>query len=141
MGLPQILIKFKTAGSTAIRRSARGQVVLLVPGGSRSTVTFSRMDQVEESAVGSTAYELLRLCFLGNPAKVHLAYYLVGAEGAALAGNAKLAEGGWLCAPAMAADTLVAFVKEKRAEGRPLRAVVNTKTAPNNAGIVNFRLS
>ena len=55
MGLPQILIKFKTAGSTAIRRSARGQVVLLVPGGSRSTVTFSRMDQVEESAVGSTA--------------------------------------------------------------------------------------
>jgi hypothetical protein len=138
MGLPQILIKFKTAGSTAIRRSARGQVVLLVPGGSRSTVTFSRMDQVEESAVGSTAYELLRLCFLGNPAKVHLAYYLVGAEGAALAGNAKLAEGGWLCAPAMAVDTLVNFVKEKRAEGRSLRAVVCTKTAPDNAGIVNF---
>ena len=40
MGLPQILIKFKTAGSTAIRRSARGQVVLLVPGGGQYTATF-----------------------------------------------------------------------------------------------------
>ena len=138
MGLPQILIKFKTAGSTAIRRSARGQVVLLVPGGGQYTATFSRMEQVDRNAVGNAAYELLRLCFLGNPAKVHLAHYVVGAEDTALAANAKLAEGGWMCAPFMAADTLVSFVKEKRAEGRPLRAVVCTEKAPDNAGIVNF---
>ena len=111
---------------------------MLVPGSSRKTVSFSRMEQVEENAVGSTAYDLLQLCFLGNPAKVHLAFYVVGAESTALADSVKLAEGGWLCAPAMAVDTLVTFVKEKRAEGRPLRAVVTTDTAPDNAGIVNF---
>ena len=138
MGLPQILIKFKTAGSTAIRRSARGQVVLLVSGSSQNVATFSRMEQVQENDVGSAAYALLRLCFLGNPAKVHLVNYVVGAEDTALAGSAKLAEGGWLCAPDMAADSLVRFVKEKRAEGKPLRAVVSTETVPDNAGIVNF---
>jgi len=138
MGLPQILIKFKTAGGTAIRRSARGQVVLLVPSANRRTVTFSRMDQVTETDVGSTAYDLLRLCFLGHPAKVHLVYYVEGEEGKALAETAKLAEGGWMCAPLMAADTLINFVKTKRAEGHPLRAVVSTEKTPDNAGIVNF---
>ena len=38
MGLPQILIRFKTAGGTAIRRSARGQVVVLITGNVPATV-------------------------------------------------------------------------------------------------------
>ena len=138
MGLPQILIKFKTAGGTVIRRSARGQVVLLVPGTIRKTVSFTRMDQVEKSAVGNTAYELLQLCFLGNPAKVHLAFYVIGDESTALADCAKIAEGGWLCAPDMAVDVLTGFVKAKRAEARPLRAVITTDTSPDDPGIVNF---
>lgn len=138
MGLPQILIKFKTAGVTAIRRSARGQVVLMVPGVGYQTHSFSRMEQVEQAAVGNTAYPLLQLCFLGRPAKVHLVFYANGAENSALNSCARLAEGGWLCAPHMAAEQLVHFVQEKRREGRPLRAVVSTEMAPDQAGIVNF---
>ena len=78
MGLPQIIIRFKTAGGTAIRRSARGQAVLLVQGEGLATRGFSRLDQVDAEAVGQRAYELLRLCFLGNPARVYLTTYPAG---------------------------------------------------------------
>ena len=61
MGLPQIIIRFKTAGGTAIRRSARGQAVLLVQGEGLATRGFSRLDQVDAEAVGQRAYQLLRL--------------------------------------------------------------------------------
>ena len=138
MGLPQILIKFKTAGGTAIRRSARGQVVLLVPGGEPGTVSFSRLDQIEEVNVGTYVWQLLQLCFLGNPAKVHLVQYAMGYEESALESCSRLAEGGWMCAPDMNADIMVSFVKRRRAEGRPLRAVVTSQREPDCAGVVNF---
>ena len=138
MGLPQIMIKFKAAGGTAIRRSARGQVVLLLPGDAPGTVSLSRVEQADRTAVGEEGWLLLRLCFLGNPAKVHLVTYAAGEEGTALAGCGKLAEGGWLCAPAMEADAVAAFVREERAPGRPLRAVVSTDGSPDCEGVVNL---
>ncbi len=137
MGLPQIMIKFKTAGGTAIRRSARGHVVLMMPG-EAGTVSFSRLEQADRSQVGEEVWLLLQLCFLGNPAKVHLVYYAAGEESAAMAGCSKLAEGGWLCAPAMKASTVADFIRACRMQGRPLRAVVSTDGSPNNEGIVNF---
>ncbi len=139
MGLPQIMISFKTAGGTAIRRSARGQVALLVQGESACRQSFSRLEQVQESAVGQQAYRLLRLCFLGHPAKVILTTYAAGGERAALEDICAQAEGGWLCAPQMEAAVLTAFVKEKRAAGRPVRAVVSTEGSPDSEGLVNFR--
>ena len=137
MGLPQIMIKFKTAGGTAIRRSARGQVVLMMPG-ETGTVSFSRLEQADRGQLGEEAWLLLQLCFLGNPAKVHLVYYAAGEESAALAGCSKLAEGGWLCAPAMEAQQVTGFIRTCRSQGKPLRAVVSTEESPNCEGIVNF---
>ncbi len=137
MGLPQIMIKFKTAGGTAIRRSARGHVVLLMPG-EPGTASFSRLEQADRSRVGEEVWLLLQLCFLGNPGKVHLVTYAAGEEGTALAGCSKLAEGGWLCAPAMDAAAVAAHIRACRAQGRPLRAVVSTQESPDCEGIVNF---
>ena len=138
MGLPQILIRFKTAGGTAIRRSARGQVVLLNEGNAAASVAFSRLDQVSAQGVGETGYRLLQLCFAGNPAKVHLVTYVRGTEQATLESCARLAEGGWLCAPRMDAAVLTEFVREKREQGRPIRAVLTTGGSPDCAGVVNF---
>lgn len=138
MGLPQIIIRFKTAGGTAIRRSARGQVVLLVAGEAAGSQGFSRLDQADRAAVGDRAWALLRLCFLGNPAKVWLVTYPQGGESEALEGASALAEGGWMCAPDMDSGLLVEFVKAKRGKGRPVRAVVSTSDSPDNAGVVNF---
>ena len=141
MGMPQIIIRFKAAGGTAIRRSARGQVVLLLEGDSHQQLSFSRLEQAAASEVGENAYRLLELCFLGGPAKVHLVTYPAGEAEEALAGCAVLAEGGWMCAPGMEAAQLVAFVKQKRAEGRPLRGVVTTGDSPDSEGIVNLQAS
>lgn len=138
MGLPQIIIRFKTAGGTAIRRSARGQAVLLVQGEGLATRGFSRLDQVDAEAVGQRAYQLLRLCFLGNPARVYLTTYPAGGGEEALESVAALAEGGWLCAPEMDSAAVTGFVKAKRAAGRPVRAVVSTQDSPDSAGVVNF---
>lgn len=138
MGLPQIIIRFKTAGGTAIRRSARGQVVLLVAGETAGNQGFSRLDQVDPTVVGQRAWALLQLCFLGNPAKVWLVTYPQDGEQEALEGASALAEGGWMCAPHMDSLQMVEFVKAKRAKGRPVRAVVSTTDSPDNAGVVNF---
>lgn len=138
MGLPQIIIRFKTAGGTAIRRSARGQVVVLLPGTESRVRSFSALGQTDPETVGQRAFGLLELCFLGSPARVILAEYPVGEEQAALEEAAARAEGGWLCAPEMAAMTVSAFVAEKREKGRPVRAVVSTEDSPDCAGVVNF---
>lgn len=137
MGLPQIIINFKTAGSSAIRRSARGQAVLLAEG-EEGVYAFSNLEQTETSGLDEKSRLLLRLCFLGTPAKVLLYHYPRGKEQEALEKCAAAAEGGWLCAPSMAAETVTAFVKAKRQEGKPLRAVVSSKGNPDCAGIVNF---
>lgn len=141
MGMPQIIIRFKAAGGTAIRRSARGQVALLLEGDSHQLLSFSRLEQVSAAEVGEDAFRLLELCFLGSPAKVHLVTYPAGEAEEALASCAPLAEGGWMCAPGMEAAQLIAFVKQKRAEGRPLRAVVTTEDSPDSEGIVNLQAS
>ena len=138
MGLPQIIIRFKTAGGTAIRRSARGQAVLLLAGETAGSQSFSRLDQIDRTVVGERAWTLLRLCFLGNPAKVWLVTYPQDGEQEALEGVSALAEGGWMCAPDMDSLQLVEFVQAKRAKGRPIRAVVSTSGSPDNAGVVNF---
>ena len=138
MGLPQIMINFKTAGGTAVRRSARGQAVLLLEGEERGNVCFLLPEQAERANLSQRAAKLVKLCFLGNPARVWLATYLAGEEQAALAACEKNAEGGWLCAPDMQAETVSAFVRAGRAEGKPLRAVVSTAGDPDCAGVVNL---
>ena len=138
MGMPQIIIRFKAAGGTAIRRSARGQAVLLLEGDSHQNLSFSRLEQVVAAEVGERAYKLLQLCFLGHPAKVHLVTYPAGEEQVALENCAAMAEGGWMCAPEMEAGVLAVFVREKRASGRPVRAVLTTEASPDCEGVVNL---
>ena len=76
MGLPQIMINFKTAGGTAVRRSARGQAVLLLAGEESGSVCFLLPEQAERAGLSERAARLVKLCFLGNPARVWLAYFL-----------------------------------------------------------------
>lgn len=139
MGLPQIMIHFRTAGSSAIRRSARGQVVLLAEEEETLSKSFSRWEQAEQAGLSERLARMVRLCFLGNPAKVLVVAYRSGNATAALQSSAGLAEGGWLCAPDMSPQTLAEYVRLKRQEGRALRAVLSDPTGePDCAGIVNF---
>lgn len=136
MGLPQIIIRFKTAGGTALRRSARGQAVILASGGKLETKSFSRLEQAQ--GLRESDYELVRLCFLGHPAKVYLVLYEAGQEQRGLEAAGRLAEGGWMCAPDMNPAVMTSYIQNQREQGRPLRAVVSTQGSPDCAGIVNF---
>lgn len=136
MGLPQIMIDFKSAGTTAIRRSSRGTVVLLLEGAGDSA-SFRSLAQAEEAGLSGRPLELVRLCFLGSPAKVTVLYDNSDLS-AALPLAAAAAEGGWLCAPDSDTSTISTFVKKARAEGITARAVVANAADPDCVGIVNF---
>lgn len=136
MGLPQIIIDFKSAGTTAIRRSSRGTAVLLLAG-TGQPVRVRSLTQAQEAGLDARTLKLVRLCFLGSPDKVTVLYDN-GDLSAALAAAALEAEGGWLCAPDGETAAVCAYVKAVRAEGVPLRAVVANADAPDCEGIVNF---
>ena len=141
MGMPQIIIQFRTAGETALKRSTRGQVILMVKGSARESVGFSRMEQASAVIENQRERMLLQLCFMGNPNKVWLERYPEGQEAEALAGCAKRAEGGWLCAPDMTAETVTAFVAQSRGQGAAVRAVVSTGGSPDQEGVVNLAVT
>lgn len=136
MGLPEIIIDFKTAGATAIRRSGRGTVGLLVSG-SGAAQSFSSLSQAEGAGLSPENFFLVRLCFLGGPASVKLVFTGTDVQ-AGLEQAARAALGGWLCAPELDGDTVAAFMRNRRKSGEALRCVVANATAPDNEGIVNF---
>lgn len=135
MGLPEIIVEFRTAGATALRRSSRGSAAIIVAG-TGADLSFTAPSQADAAALDARVYKLVRLCFLGGPSRVHL--IRAGSGDDALARAARAAAGGWLCAPDLSAAEVVAFVKAQRALGAGLRAVVADAEAPDCEGIVNF---
>ncbi len=136
MGLPQIIIDFKSAGATAIRRSSRGTACLLLAG-TGAPADFRSLAQAEEAGLRGRALDLVRLCFLGGPAKVALLYDN-GDPASSLPLAAAAAQGGWLCAPDTDTALVCDFVKSRRAGGATVRAVVADAVSPDCDGIVNF---
>ena len=141
MGLPQIMIDFSSVGASAVRRSARGNVALIVGGSGASAVFKSAGAAASASGLSSADKLALQLCFLGYPAKVTLIHTGEG-EGkdipGALAEAALASRGGWMCAPGLSSGALVGFIKEQRAARNPVRGVVAGGAAPDCEGIVNL---
>lgn len=135
MGLPQIMINFSNAGASAIRRSARGSVALIVSGDGE-TITLGSIGKAEAAGLDSDTLALVRLCFMGYPMRVTLIY---GGDTAyeALALAEKHSAGGWICAPGLAQDTVAGYIKQRRKAGAALRAVVANAAAPDCEGVVN----
>ena len=72
MGLPKILIGFKTLAETLITRSERGVVAVILKDNSNASVTSTYTTEAENTKSHYTAanLNLLSLAFLGTPAKV-----------------------------------------------------------------------
>ena len=136
MGLPEIFISFETAAVSAIRRSARGVVCLLLDddiAGAESVSTYEALSEVPEAVFSAENYRIIALAFKAAPKKV----IVVRAD----SNSEAVLEGlsfDWLAAPAMEADVLTAFVKAQRAKGRGIKAVVANANAPDCEGIVNL---
>lgn len=73
MGLPEINIIFKTKGLTAIQRSERGIVAVILKDdteGGKSLGVYNSILDVDFSAFTQRNYEYLKLLYEGGPSKV-----------------------------------------------------------------------
>ena len=139
MGLPEIFIAFETAAVTAITRSARGVLALVLSdatGGGAAEVTYRSLAEVDESRYTPENYRLLKLAFLAAPSKVVV--LSVGEDAAPVWAALERLKFDWLAAPALENDVVISWIKVQRAGGRGVKAVVAGAAAPDHEGIVNL---
>ena len=148
MGLPEINIEFKTKAETAVTRSARGIVALIL------TDTTST-----EDLSGAYAYEAdvpkdnwsvknqdyIKKTFLGTPNKVLIERRIVPENGYnGVLTRLKNKEWNYLTVPGIADDDVQSvydWILEQRAAKKTFKAVLPCKSADvaaNHEGVINF---
>lgn len=140
MGLPEIFIAFETAAVSAITRSARGAVALVLSDDTPQapvTAAYQSLADVPADAFSAENYRLLGLAFRAAPAKVYVVRVQEEEQQAVFDALNKLSFN-WLAAPALDSETVVSYVKERRAAGIAVKAVVANAEAPDHEGIVNL---
>ena len=142
MGLPEIFISFETAAVTAITRSARGDLALVLKDGTEGgegEAVYRSLAEVSESAYTPENYRSLKLAFLAGPAKVVV--LRAGEDDSAVYDALSRIKFDWLAASGLENDGVISYIKAQRAKGRGVKAVVANATAPDCEGIVNLAVS
>lgn len=137
MGLPEIFISFETAAVTAITRSARGVLaVVLADDTAGGEAVYRTLAEVPKDAFTAENYRLLELAFLAAPSKVIV--LRAGADESAVWEALNRLRFDWLAAPALGSGEVVSYIKSQRAAGRGVKAVVADAAGPDCEGIVNL---
>ena len=149
-GLPQVLIDFKTKGTTAIKRSARGIVAMILKNEETDVSKYYNINDVSDIPdEGLTAenVDLIKKCLLGTPLCI-LVYTLPKADISEptqkLAGIlAKLESVKWnyLCYPnstEQEQQDIVSWIKSERGNKRKTFKAVVANQAADHEGIINF---
>lgn len=149
-GLPQVLIDFKTKGTTAIKRSARGIVAMILKNEETDVSKYYKINDVSDIPdEGLTAenVDLIKKCLLGTPLRI-LVYTLSKADISEstqkLAGIlAKLESVKWnyLCYPnstEQEQQDIVSWIKSERGNKRKTFKAVVANQAADHEGIINF---
>ena len=143
MGLPKILIEFKTLAETLITRSERGIVAVILKDNSNTalTHTYGSESEITKSHYTAANLNLLSLAFLGTPAKVIVER--VGTDGTIDEALERLKNKKWsyLAVPGIVdeeLDTVVNFIKEQRSTYHKSFKAILPNVAADNEGIINF---
>ena len=143
MGLPKILIEFKTLAETLITRSERGIVAVILKDNSNASLThtYGSESEITKSHYTAANLNLLSLAFLGTPAKVIVER--VGTDGTIDEALERLKNKKWsyLAVPGIAdeeLDTVVNFIKEQRSTYHKSFKAILPNVAADNEGIINF---
>ncbi len=149
-GLPQVLIDFKTKGVTAIKRSARGVVVLILKCETTDVSNKYRISDVSEipnKVFDEATTDLIKKCLDGTPLRV-LVYTLpkesvVGAQNtqATLLKQLKHIRYNYIAAPTgteQEQQGLASYVKAERNNARKTVKAVVANVASDHEGIINF---
>lgn len=149
-GLPQVLINFRTKGTTAIKRSAMGIVAMILHNESKDEIhnyTIRDVSDIPETGITDENVDLIKKCLLGTPLRV-LVYTLPlsTVDGATktqanvlkMLANIKW---NWLCAPTATTqeqNDLASWIKTQRTTKRKTFKAVLSEQAADHEGIVNF---
>ena len=136
MGLPEIFISFETAAVSAITRSARGVLALVISDQTETNGTkeeYHSLAEVPRELYLPANYRLIRLAFLSAPTKVIVLRLHEITET-----SLETVSADWVAAPGMDNSTLISYIKAQRAKGRNIKAVAANANAPDCEGIVNL---
>ena len=153
-GLPQVLINFRTQGTTAIKRSARGIVAMILHDGAKNEIQQFRISyttDIPDEILSAKSVELVKLCLKGTPLRVLL--YVIPEAGTEVEPDGHLADQNdvldliqsvkwnWVCNPTSTGTEqadLSSWVIAQRNNKRKTFKAVCAKQAADNEGVVNF---
>ncbi|HWQ30195.1 MAG TPA: phage tail sheath C-terminal domain-containing protein [Negativicutes bacterium] len=145
MGLPQVLIEFKTKGTTAVKRSARGIVALILKDDTDTTFTSKSYGSISEVGAGdwtAANKDYIEKAFMGAPYMVIVERLSASAadysEALQLLRNKKW---NYLAIPGIASEQVsevAAWIKTERDTNKKAFKAVLPASASDNEGIINF---
>ncbi|MDF2546144.1 MAG: phage tail sheath protein [Anaerosolibacter sp.] len=144
MGLPEILIEFKTQGLTAIQRSARGIVALILKDdtGNFDTKTYKSIDEVDAADWTPDNKDYIEKTFMGIPSRIIVERIGTGdADYNTALGRLKNKKWNWLAIPGLQdADkiTISTWIKTERDVNKKTFKAVLPNIVADHEGIVNF---
>lgn len=149
-GMPQIIINFRTKGTTAIKRSARGIVAMILHNETKDEIhnyTIRDVSDIPDTGLTDENVDLIKKCLLGTPLRI-LVYTLpnTNVDGATkdqadvlkMLANIKW---NWLCAPTATTqeqNDLASWIKTQRSNKHKTFKAVLSDQAADHEGIVNF---
>ena len=148
MGLPEIFIAFETAAVSAIARSARGVLALVLHAetlsdesagadeAAPSAVVYRTLADVPEDGWSAEDYRLLKLAFKAAPNQV--VAVLAGEKDTDTFALLQKTRFDWLAAPYLDKEKVISFIQSQRGKGIGVKTVVADASAPDHEGIVNF---
>ena len=149
-GMPQIIINFRTKGTTAIKRSARGIVAMILHNETKDEIhnyTIRDVSDIPDTGLTDENVDLIKKCLFGTPLRI-LVYTLpnTNVDGATktqanvlkMLTNIKW---NWLCAPTASVQEqqdLASWIKAQRDNKHKTFKAVLSGQAADHEGIVNF---
>lgn len=147
MGLPQILIDFKSKAETAVRRSANGIVALILDDTTAQDLsyTYAYAADVPELTWNAKNTDYIKKTFIGTPNKVIIERRTVPEDGYnGVLARLKNKSWNYLAIPGIKNDdvqTIYDWILEQRAAKKTFKAVLPCTAAgvsANHEGIINF---
>ena len=146
MGLPQILIEFKTLAETLVTRSERGIVAVILKDDSNQAETqiYTKESDITKSHYTTANLGFLSLIFKGNPSRVIVERVPSAGDISAALERLKNKKWNYLTMPVPGetdVSTIVDFIKEQRDVYHKTFKAVLPNVAANHEGIIDFETS
>lgn len=143
MGLPKILIEFKTLAETIIARSERGIVAVILKDNSNTTEThtYNKESEIIKSHYTASNLAYLSLVFMGNPSKVIVERVPTDGDISTALERLKNKQWYYLTVPGIDEDekeTVIQFIQEQRTQYHKTFKAVLSDCAADFEGIINF---